>query len=335
MSLLRPDRLVALLSTFRFFSGSARDSVSRACAGMAQPAGPVPTLARVRPAARGSGLLPAPPPPPLAQPPAARPRPAKRRGVIDLSDSDDDAQWHAFRRHPELRNASDEEPDRAANKGRKAAKHARKKRRVTFDDGYEIVLTDSDDERGDSGSPMQLDRVDYDDDDRFARVRSLVRQPEAGPAPRADHAAPPPADAAQPDARAEAVKTIASILPDVSLAHVEALLAAQPACGPANVEAVLEKLFSTEGGYPKEQVPKAAAGASGAKVKKADRKGKGKAVDAMEDEVLEGMAQADEDQEVERGAKQWLELERRKGGGKAYEEAACVNTPLIRHRALL
>ncbi|GJN92531.1 hypothetical protein Rhopal_005561-T1 [Rhodotorula paludigena] len=290
---------------------------------MAQPAGPVPAFPRMRPAAGGSGLLPAPPPPHLAQPPAALPRPAKRRGVIDLSDSDDDAQWHAFRRHPELRNASDEEPDRAANKGRKAAKQARKKRRVTFDDGYEIVLTDSDDERGDPGSPMQLDRVDYNDNDRFARVRTPILPPEAGPAPRADHA-PPPVDAAQPDARAEAVKTIASILPDVSLAHVEALLAAQPACGPANVEAVLEKLFSTEGGYPKEQVPKAAARVSGAKVKKADRKGKRKAVDVTEDEVLEGMAQADEDQEVERGAKQWLELDRRKGGGKAYEEAALV-----------
>ncbi|BGP50210.1 hypothetical protein JCM10450v2_006126 [Rhodotorula kratochvilovae] len=252
---------------------------------MAQPAGPLP-VPPAAPLAGGSGALAH--PAPLA-PDLARPAGNKRRAVIDLSDSSDN-----------------EEPVRAAFK----------RARVAEDDAggpggwdalergwrEDLALSSDDDERY-----MALDLSDVDP----AEFRAAQRASRS-PSPRA--AAGPARAAATTDALDSAVGTIAGILPDVDLAAVRMLLEREPALGPVNVEAVLEALFAWEGGYPKRVAAEGSAGGS-----TGDAKGKGKAR-----EEDEGVQALEDDDEVQRAAKQWVDTASRKASGKAYEDAALV-----------
>ncbi|BGP26488.1 zinc finger, C6HC-type protein [Rhodotorula toruloides] len=141
---------------------------------------------------------------------------------------------------------------------------------------------------------------------RKTDAQAHAGEPVAGPAPRW----PAPKDDFD-----EACTTILSILPDVDLAHVKRLFLIQTAFGPANVEAMLEDLFTMDGGYPKAPQEE----------KRLDRKGKGKAKEVA---VAGGLVddaerrQQQEDEEVDKRGKLWLDLAERKPLGKSYEDAA-------------
>ncbi|BGP18474.1 hypothetical protein JCM10213_001211 [Rhodosporidiobolus nylandii] len=107
----------------------------------------------------------------------------------------------------------------------------------------------------------------------------------------------------------ESVATICSILPDVLPSYVEGLLKL-PMYGPGNVELVMEALFSAEGAYPKREEGGVSSGSAAGK-------GKEKAVE-VEDVKDEG----EEDAEIERKAKAWVDTSGRKPLGKAYEDVA-------------
>lgn len=155
------------------------------------------------------------------------------------------------------------------------------------------------------------------DSQAHAGVVEEREEPVAGPAPREDGLQHQPAPV---DDFGEACTTILSILPDVDLAHVKRLFLHQTALGPANVEAVLEELFSMEGGYPKAPQEE----------KHVDRKGKGKAKEedasavALAGGLVDDAARKrqQEDEDVERRSKVWLDLAQRKPLGKSYEDAA-------------
>ncbi|BGP10197.1 hypothetical protein JCM10049v2_006080 [Rhodotorula toruloides] len=158
------------------------------------------------------------------------------------------------------------------------------------------------------------------DPQAYAGVDEEREEPVAGPAPREDR---PAQQSAPKDDLDEACTTILAILPDVDLAHVKRLFLHQTAFGPANVEAVLEELFTMEGGYPKAPQEE----------KRVDRKGKGKAKeeDAPSSDAFAlggghvddaARRQQQEDEEVDKRGKVWLDLAQRKPLGKSYEDAA-------------
>lgn len=152
------------------------------------------------------------------------------------------------------------------------------------------------------------------DSQAHAGVVEEREEPVAGPAPRENVCQHQPAPVDDFD---EACTTILSILADVDLAHVKRLFLHQTAFGPADVEAVLEELFSMEGGYPKAPQEE----------KRVDRKGNfGKDASAVTlagglvDDAARKRQQ--EDEEVEKWGKAWLDLAQRKPLGKSYEDAA-------------
>ncbi|GAA5897292.1 hypothetical protein JCM5296_000992 [Sporobolomyces johnsonii] len=108
------------------------------------------------------------------------------------------------------------------------------------------------------------------------------------------------------DALDEAVATILAIIPDVVPTYVRDLLR-MPLCGPGNVELVIEALLNDDQ-YPK----KDEAGGSNAK-----GKGKEREVEATPEAFEE-----EDDAEVQRQAKVWLDSSTRKPLGKVYEDAA-------------
>ncbi|GAA6048852.1 hypothetical protein JCM3770_003652 [Rhodotorula araucariae] len=252
---------------------------------MAQPAGPIP-LGRAAPHAGGSGALahPAPhaPTPHAALAPHAT---GKRQAVLSLSDSSDgEAPALATAKRARIVETDARGPDREDPR----ADVRRAGFALSSDDDLEY---------------MALDLSDVDPDE-YRLAHALVSP--RGAAGRADATA-------RGDPLDSAVGTVAGILPDVDLAVVRMLLAGEPALGPVNVEAVLDTLFAWEGGYPKRTGPEAGEGST-----KGGAKGKGKAREEHEGE----QAVEEDDNEVQRAAKQWIDTATRNTGGKAYEDAA-------------
>ncbi|GAA6012212.1 hypothetical protein JCM10207_002762 [Rhodosporidiobolus poonsookiae] len=221
----------------------------------------------------------------LVAPPLA---PAKPVTTLYLSSDDDsDVELPA----PKRRKRSSTDPERAGGGGGTGDKGKGKAR----DEADEVILDDG-------------VFLDSDNDlvmDEFAAPaagpsNAFFRSPSP-PAPAADAQ---PAQASSSDAAYDAaLATVTSILPGVSPSHVADLLK-DPVYGPGNVELVLDALFALEGKYPKRD--EAATG-----------KGKGKETPVEEEQNAE-----EEDEEIERRAKQYVETEGRKAGGKAYEDLA-------------
>ncbi|GAA5899721.1 hypothetical protein JCM8208_004545 [Rhodotorula glutinis] len=293
-------------------------------------------------------VVPGPPPPARAGPAHGTPLMAlDKRNYISLTDSDDSDDAREAPGAAKVARGAGARP--GGGEGAQGAQEgaAGGGGKVKYKAGRaELVLSDDDD-------LMDLDLVDVDAAEyrRGAAARAaaaLAKQqqqqqqqqqrdptppPVAGPAPGlAAHPLPPPAPHPSPpapsppaasDPLTAALDTVSSILPDVCRTTVRALLGAQEALGPANVEAVLDELFGWEGAYPRE--------AEGAEARERESpvggEGKGKGKEKARDEEEQAGAAVgldEEDEEALRIAKQWVEVAGRKALGRVYEDAALL-----------
>ncbi|GAA5953831.1 hypothetical protein JCM21900_005486 [Sporobolomyces salmonicolor] len=163
------------------------------------------------------------------------------------------------------------------------------------DDGDTLILDDFD-------SPQPKAGTSAGGGDYFAKGKHAALSWEADVPSKAASRADDPLD--------HAVATILAIIPDVAPIYVRDLLQ-MPLYGLGNVELVIEALLNDDQ-YPK----KDEVGGSNANAK-AKGKGKARAVEATPE-----ASEEEDDAEVRRQAKVWMDSSTRKPLGKVYEDAA-------------